>query len=306
MAEVSVVINTYNRPQKIKACLKSILQSSFQHFEVIVIEQSNVRARRVVRRLNDSRIKYFQLKRRGVGRAKNFGLLKAKGAVVAFTDDDCIVDKNWLGNIHTSFQENKGIIGLFGKVLPYRPEEHQGRICPATFLNTRKRLLDKPLPHWKYIGFGNNMAYRKKVFGALGGFKEWLGPGSIGSNAEDAEFALRALRNGYKILYNPKVVIFHDRWLTPEEFRKQRLSYSCGEVACYSYFAFQEKGFAKKIVANNFKESYWRCRKALKSLLFLKGKSLVLLYRALEELYYRFRGLMVGFYFSKKDPLFDL
>lgn len=301
---ISVIIPTYNRPKKVVDCIKSVLVNTFESFEVILIDRDNSgKTRKEVDFLIPNKIRYFKSIDRVKARVLNFALKKASGKIIAFTDDDCIVDKDWLKNIYDSFQDNKNVIGVFGKVLPFRPREHRGKICPCTFLKNKERVITKPCLHWKNIGFGNNMAFRKEIFSKIGDFKEWLGPGSIGSNAEDAEFALRLLLKGYRLLYTPKIKVYHSRWLTKEEYQRQCLSYSCGEVACYGYFAFQGNGFAKKIVINNFKDSYWKLRRAIKSTLLLKKSGLRLLFHTAEELYFRLRGLIVAFYFSKKDPL---
>jgi glycosyltransferase involved in cell wall biosynthesis len=303
---ISICLNTKNRPGKLRACLKSILASKYQNWETIIVDQSNkteiISANKLLTGLSP-KIRYFQNFEKGVSRAKNFALAKARAEIIAFTDDDCLVDKNWLRIIYQSFQKNKDIIGVFGKVLPYQPQLNNGKICPCIFTSNKKRIIDKPDLHWQNIGFGNNMAFRKEIFAKVGGFKEWLGPGSIGSNAEDAEFALRCLVEGYKLMYNPQMIIYHNRWLTQEEYRRQCLSYSCGEMACYGYFAFQGHKFAKKVVVDNFKDSYWEFRKAVKSLLLFKKGSVKLLFENFEKFIFRLRGLLVGWYYSRKNPL---
>ena len=60
-------------------------------------------------------------------------------------------------------------------------------------------ITEKPGPHWENVGFGNNMVIKACVLKKIGLFKEWLGPGSISSSAEDAEIINRSLLNNYKI-----------------------------------------------------------------------------------------------------------
>ncbi len=303
---ISVCINTKNRPQHLSACLKSLRQNKFKDFEIIVVDQSNktevINANKKLTSLS-SKISYFQSVEKGVGRAKNYALSRVRGKIIAFTDDDCLVDKNWIRNIVFSFARHKNIMGIFGEVLPFKPELHRGQICPCTFTYNKERIISQPELHWQNIGFGNNMAFRKEIFDKIGYFRNWLGPGSIGSNAEEAEFALRGLIKGYKLLYNQKVVVYHNRWLTKEEYQRQCLSYSCGETACYGYFAFQGKVFAKKVLVSNLKDSYWKLRKSLKMFLSFKNSSWRFFLNTLEEFTFRFRGLLVAIYFSKKEPI---
>lgn len=297
---ISVIICTRNRPKKLNECLNSILANSFSSFEIIVVDQSDVFTTKSIIETNS--INYYKMNRKCKSEGLNIALKKASKDIIAFTDDDCIVDRNWLSNIEQSFLEYEGVAGIFGRILPYEPNKNRGKICPCNFQNKERRVIDKPTKHWKDIGFGNNMAFRRSVYHKIGGFKKWLGPGSVGRAAEDAEFALRNLLNGNKLLYEPNVIVYHNRWLTKEENKIQNLSYSCGEIACYGYYAFQGRSFAKRVVVDNFINSYRKIKVRIKNILLLNKDSLLLLYISLKELLFRLRGLLVAMYYSKKDP----
>jgi len=299
---VSVVIATRNRPNQLRSCLQSLIKSKLKPLEIIVVDQStNSESKNVISAIDHNLIRYFKLQSRGKSKSLNFGINKTKGELIAFTDDDCLVDLNWVGNIQDTFQKNSSIAGVFGQILPYKPQAHEGKICPSIFLNHQKKIISKPCLHWQQIGFGSNMAFRKKVFKKEGKFKTWLGPGSIDSNAEDAEFSLRLLLKGYKILYNPKIKVRHNRWLSKTEFNKLYLSYACGELACYGYFNFQGQQFAHKVVVNNFKDSYGELKKSVKKMITFKTNSVNTLLDELKKLVFRLRGLIVAYYFSKTD-----
>ena len=218
---ISILISTRNRPQKIKNCIKFILKNYFKKFEIILIDQStNSKTKKIVKKIKARKIRYLKLNNKGKSKALNLTLKKATEEIFAFTDDDCIVDKNWLKNIYQSFQKNKNIVGVFGKVLPYRPQLNKNKVCPCTFLNNKKRVISMPCYHAKNIGFGNNMAFRRNIFEEIGGFKEWLGAGSITLLMHLALLCLRVLLKDHKILYNPKVKVYHNRWLTKNQFKK--------------------------------------------------------------------------------------
>ena len=298
MKSISVIVSTRNRPDKINDCLKSILANSFSDFEVVVVDQSDdYRTKEVIQEILSPLIRYFRMKEKGLSKGRNLGIKRAGGKIIAFIDDDCLVNKDWLKSIYKSFPKNKDIAGVFGKVLPYKPHLHKGQICPCVFLKYKEKIITKPTLHWKNIGFGNNMAFKRGIFEKVGNFKEWLGVGSVGLSAEDAEFVLRLLLNHYKILYKPEIKVYHNRWLTKREHRRQRLSYSCGEVACYGYFAFQGNKLGEKIIKNNFLNSWGKLKFSFKSLLFFKKDSLRLLCCTLQEFYFRLRGLVVAFWF---------
>jgi len=255
---ISIIIATKNRPNSLIICLKSILNSTIKPLEIIVVDQSNnQKTKKVVLILNKSLIKYFHLNSKGKSKSLNFAIKKAKGSLLAFTDDDCLVDKKWLENIQNTFKKNQDISLCFGKTLPHQPKKHKYEFCPCTFKKNPDKfsITSEPCKHWERVGFGNNMVIKKKVFKKVGLFKKWLGPGSVGSNAEDAELINRSLINKFRIGYEPSVVIFHNKWLNEHQLRKQEWSYVCGEIACYGWFAFSGFKFAQKIVKDSTKKT---------------------------------------------------
>jgi glycosyltransferase involved in cell wall biosynthesis len=88
--KISVVIPTHNRPERIKKAIKSVLNQTFQDFEIIVVDDGiKVRAEKEVKSFSDSRIRYIQHeKNKGGSAARNTGIKNAKADWVAFLDDD--------------------------------------------------------------------------------------------------------------------------------------------------------------------------------------------------------------------------
>ncbi len=249
---ISVIIATKHRKQDLIRCLKALAKSSWKDFEVIIIDQSTTPA--LVSQVHVN-IRYVHEPGSGKSNALNIATRIARGDILAFTDDDCIVSPHWLSSIKKQFDKDPNVLAVFGNTFPYRPKNHTLQVCPSVFVTRRVRMFKKPLLHSKYIGFGNNMAFRKSVFDSFGPFKTWLGPGSLGSNAEDAEFALRVLTAGGKIVSTPQSIVYHNRWVTPTAMRQLELSYVCGEMACYSYYYFRHFPFAAKIVYANIRDS---------------------------------------------------
>ena len=301
---ISVIICTYNRSEKLAECLKSILTSNYYGYEIIIIDQSNnYESKRAIDKLIFYKIRYYKMEEMGLSNARNFGLQKAKGSIIAFTDDDCVIDKKWIENIYKTFQKYKNISAVFGQVIPYEKKSHKNEICPCTIMIPKQHLIQKPCFHTDNFGFGNNMAFKKNVFENNGVFKKWLGPGSMGLNGEDAEFPLRLLINENKILYNPSAIIYHNRWLNQKEYNKQFLSYSCGEIACYGYFATQGYPFAKKVIIKNFRNSYFEIKSSMVNLIKLKKSNIKDILYYILLLAFKIRGLLIAVYFSKADPL---
>ncbi len=109
---ISVVIATYKRPQLLLRCLDCLAKQSFDkdNFEVIVISDGKDEATKAAittwKAESDIILVYNSLaKKSGPAAARNFGWKLAKGSLIAFTDDDCLPDTNWLTAYYQAFQQ---------------------------------------------------------------------------------------------------------------------------------------------------------------------------------------------------------
>lgn len=237
---VSVIVNTTgNRETKLRMCLESIQANMYSPFEILVIQQS--------KKADNFRfpIRTYKIERKGAGYGKNVGIFFSKGEILLFTDDDCIVSKNWINAIVREMLNNPKVAAVFGRVLPYKKTEKNGFYCPSIVTRKIRQVFSTQVYH-DQVGSGNNMAIRKDVLEKVGGFREWLGPGSIGANADDAEMIIRLLTNNNTILYSPKSVVFHNRWISLHELHIQNNEYIRGEAACYAFYALWGYSFAWK------------------------------------------------------------
>lgn len=90
MPKVSVIIPTHNRSELLKRAIKSVLNQTYQDFEIIVVDDGDVSAEDVVKSFSESRIKYIKHKipHKGGSAARNTGIKNSKGDYIAFLDDD--------------------------------------------------------------------------------------------------------------------------------------------------------------------------------------------------------------------------
>ncbi|MEW6570513.1 MAG: glycosyltransferase [Nitrospirota bacterium] len=90
MPKVSIIIPTFNRAEFLRSAIKSVLNQTFQDFEIIVVDDaSKDNTREVVDRFHDSRIKYlYHNNNGGEAHARNTGMMNSNGQYIAFLDDD--------------------------------------------------------------------------------------------------------------------------------------------------------------------------------------------------------------------------
>ena len=229
--QLSVVICTHNRPEKLHRAVSSVLANSFREFELIVVDQSTdglTRARLAT--IDDPRLRYYTTNTVGVAISRNMAIRAARADIVAFTDDDCICDRDWLAAIRGEFDADPDAVGVYGRAVPCGDRgssdrdciSHSGDlVCPAMIQATERRVIERPaIPHL-VVGGGNNMSFRKEAFRRVGLFIETLGPGSRIGTGEDTEFTYRLLYNHCRLVYSPRPVIEHDNWLSRDAFAHQ-------------------------------------------------------------------------------------
>ena len=193
--KISVIIPTFNEEKFLGNCLKSLKEQDFKDFEIIVVDNNSTdKTREVAKNFN---VILVSEKRQGVAFARNKGAKIAKGEILAFTDADTILPKNWLSRIFEEFEKDKNLIAFGGSC-----EFYSGPLCAklaSKFLLKLFLILDKFFSQGFNL-MGCNMAIRKSVFFKISGFNENL------KMNEDVEISYRLRKIGkVKFDFNFKV-----------------------------------------------------------------------------------------------------
>lgn len=199
MIDISVVICTYNRCESLKSTLDSFLKQecdgTFDYEVIIVDNNSKDKTKNVVESYNqkfNSHLKYVFEQNQGLSYARNRGIKESKGKIIAFTDDDCIVERRWLLKIWTKFKDNNDIDVILGN----------------GFWENGKPIYEKGDMDI-LRGNGLNMSFRSQIFKEIALFDVFLGPGSMGCSADDTEFIYRLSKRNKKIVFCDEITIVH-------------------------------------------------------------------------------------------------
>ncbi len=238
--KISVVVCTYNGSQRLKRMLKSFREAVIPDhlsWEFILVDNNSDDDTRLVfeevETHYESKIRYVFEEKMGISYARNRGIKEAKGEIIAFTDDDVIVDKYWIQNIEKAFKEHDHVACVGGKILPIWETPKPKWLKPDLF--TYLALLDygDSIAYMSspYI-WGANFAVKSEMFKRYGLFDSNLGriPGTLYSD-EETEFLQRLQNAGEKVLYYPLSIIYHcvpAHKLSKRYFRKWR--YDQGEI----------------------------------------------------------------------------
>jgi GT2 family glycosyltransferase len=277
MPPVTVAICTRDRPEELERCLENLKSLDYPDYDVLVVDNS--RDPGLTRDIADRfGVTYTRQPKAGLSRARNTALKTARAEWVAFTDDDCKPEPNWLRELVRELQDGncKCVTGL---VLPAQLEnaaeiafELYGGLgrgyVPMVFDNLfRTRIRTAPAATWR-IGAGANMLL-DATFVREFGYDEDLGPGGIGGCGEDTDVFYRLLRSGQTIHYNPRAIVHHHHRSSPEALRKQVYSYAVGHAAYHWRCFWRYRDYRSMIHLLWHLPNWWR--RNLK--LALKGKT---------------------------------
>lgn len=245
--EISVIVPTYNRITLIRQQVKALLNQtlSLERYEIIIVNDGSSDGTKEYLdelTLKYQNIKVFHSKNGGPARARNIALGDAKGSIIAFTDDDCVVDKDWLATILKEFHQ--GLIGLQGLTYTDRYD-----ITPLT------HQIDNETGHNSIPTC--NAAYLKELLFEIGGFDETFPY----PHNEDADIGWQMSEKGtVKFCSNMKV--YHPPRL--DEFRKvaRRMNILESEFTLYQknpilYKKYRDDNPLKHIYCQVFIKVMW-------------------------------------------------
>jgi GT2 family glycosyltransferase len=243
-AGVTIVVCTRDRTAGLRNCLLTLQRVSHNPVEIVVVDNapSDTATRDAVAALaeNDQRIRYICQPRPGLSRARNLGLDQARYDIVAFTDDDTMVDSGWPSSIAAAFEADKEVMCVTGLVASSELDTGSQRYFDSRYAwgeAFQPRLYDLAMhrhPSRLYpfsagiFGTGANFAVRRSALSRLGGFDPLLGAGSLTRGGEDLDMFLRVILAGGRICYVPSALVWHRHRADTQALSEQIYSYGYG------------------------------------------------------------------------------
>jgi glycosyltransferase involved in cell wall biosynthesis len=220
---ISVAICTKDRPALLERCLGSVLKATSSpggEIEILVIDNApSTNATKLVVAAQQ-RIRYIVEPRPGLDFARNTALRAAKGDLIAYVDDDVTVDVNWLKGLYEAWETDPHAACFTGLILPYELATEAQVLCEQRGgfrKGFEKVRYGRSCPVSRFypgcagiFGVGANMAFRRDVLVALGGFDEALDTGAPLPGGGDHDAFYRIVRAGYTLIYEPQYLVYHE------------------------------------------------------------------------------------------------
>ena len=240
---VSLVVSTRNRAMRLPEFFASLsrLEAPAGGWELILVDNGSTdgtaEAIRAFAAAAPFPVHGVQAATPGLSHARNAGVSHAAGRIVAFTDDDCYPQPDYLRAIVDVFDRYQpGVLG--GRVVLHDPADARVgvRDVPTAFEIAPRTFVRPGVMH------GANMAVRREVLDDIGGFDPLLGAGTRCMAAEDTDFVARAVWAGWTARYDPGPVVAHHHGRKPGAAAAlQRQAYDRGRGAYYVKWALDRR-----------------------------------------------------------------
>ncbi len=217
--KVSVVVCSYNGSKTLDGCLRSLQKLDYPDYEVILVNDGSTDAVPEIA-ARYSYIRYHEQPNRGLSVARNVGMDLARGEIIAYTDDDCFADRDWLYFLVAKLLETDAS-GVGGpNLLP--TDDGPVAACVSASPGTPAHVLidDNVAEHVP----GCNMAYWADRLRAIGGFDP-----VYTKAGDDVDVCWRLQAEGEKIVYAPAAMVWHHRRATVPAYLKQQRGYGEAE-----------------------------------------------------------------------------
>jgi glycosyltransferase involved in cell wall biosynthesis len=240
---VSLIVCTRNRAARLPGFFAHVcaLESPPGGWELLIVDHASTDATPdALRTFADGapmRVRTMRVEGGSLTTAKNAALSHAAGDILAFTDDDCYPQPDYLRQLVEVFAAHRiGVVG--GRVVLHDPTDER--------LSVRDVPTATPIEPGTFVAAGTihgaNMAVTREVVRAVGGFDPLLGPGTPCVAAEDVEYVARAVWAGWRARYDPAPVVAHHHGRKPgPETERYRQGYDYGRGAYYTKFLLNRR-----------------------------------------------------------------
>jgi glycosyltransferase involved in cell wall biosynthesis len=244
---VSLVVCTHRRSRYLADLIESVGRLDPQPFEAIVVDNDpgEEDCREAVEAAG---LRYVREDRRGLDNGRNAGIRAARGVVVAFTDDDCVLSPGWLRPLARAFAQ-EAVTAATGPAFPYLLDtparvrmEHQASLARGLQRVTFDWQTISPL-HAAAMGVGANMAIRRERLLELGEepFPPELDAGTETESGGDSYLLGRLLAAGDRVVYDPEMFVFHQHRADGPALRKAVRGYGIGLSAALTKLVVEQR-----------------------------------------------------------------
>lgn len=217
---ISAIVCTRNGAATLRGCLDALEKQSHPNYEVLVIDDGSTDATPEIAR-SFSFVRFIQQQPAGLSAARNHGAREATGEVIAYTDDDCIPDEDWLVRLAAAYDDPAWVAAGGPNIPPSPRNRAESVIADAPGAPTHVLISDEEAEHLP----GCNFSVRKDALLRIGGFSvEFVTAG------DDVDICWRLRAAGGKLRFVPGAMVWHHPRFTMRGYLRQQSGYGTAEA----------------------------------------------------------------------------
>ena len=238
---VTVVVSTRERQALLATCLDALRELDYPNYDVIVVDNApttDLTEQLIANKYPE--VRYVREDRPGLAAAHNCALREVTGSIMAVTDDDVRVDRQWLTETVRAFQADTDVACVTGLILPMELqtkaqvmlEAHGdfGKGYQQRVFDLKGHRPDDPLFPFAagQFGSGANMSFDTAKLRAIGGFDQATGTGTVARGGDDLAAFFGVLAKGHRLVYQPTAMVWHRHRRDLESLSNQAYGYGVG------------------------------------------------------------------------------
>lgn len=217
--KVEVIVITRDREKSLRRLLKSLVLQTVKPVRVLIIDNGSDidQCKKVVREFSGLlKLKLIRELKIGIAHARNRGLVESEGEIIAFIDDDCEADVNWVEKIINSHDKHPEAVAIQGKVESYPKSGILATIFEVVYNSWLHN--NTVLKHYLNVLDTKNISFKKLKLKKMNvRFDPFFKRGS------DVDFAQQVLSRKQKIFFENQVLVYHWERSNLISFFRQRL-----------------------------------------------------------------------------------
>lgn len=213
----SIIIPLHRVTKDFRECVDKCLALDYKNYEILIVSDHKA----IIKK--NKKIKFYltgSAKDTPPSVKRDVALKYAKGEIIAFIDDDAYPKKDWLKKAEEIFIKNKDLAGIGGPGLTPQTDSFSQKLGGAfyesyfgSFKLKHRFVKEKEMEDYDLPAY--NLFIKKSVLKEIKGFNSQYYGG------EDTKVCLEIKKRGYKLLYSPKIIVYHHRRAFPKKHLKQ-------------------------------------------------------------------------------------
>ncbi len=216
---VSIIVCTYNGSSRIDNCLSSLKKLDYPNFEIIVIDDGSTDDT-LHRATKHASVRCYRQDHEGLSAARNLGANHAKGEILAYTDDDCEADSQWINWLVTAYDDPKIVAAGGPNIPPPASGMQEAIVAAAEGAPSHILLTDRLAEHLP----GCNLSIRRQALLDIGGFNP-----VFTAAGDDVDICWRLMDAGGQLAFVPSAFVWHRRRVSLWRYIQQQRGYGRAE-----------------------------------------------------------------------------